>query len=146
MTEAEKSLLVKYRQQGKGCAEIARLLNVSANTVKSYMQRNRVVVDAAPAVPVAPVRPRIQKGCCKQCGITLTQAEHSREKQFCSDKCRLQWWHEHRGSSKRAVEHICPECNRVFSTDRTQKYCSHECYILARFGGKKVNEAGTGAV
>ena len=35
MTEAEKSLLVKYRQQGKGCAEIARLLNVSANTVKS---------------------------------------------------------------------------------------------------------------
>ena len=91
MTEAEKSLLVKYRQQGKGCAEIARLLNVSANTVKSYLQRNRVVVDAAPAVPVAPVRPRIQKGCCKQCGITLTQAEHSREKQFCSDKCRLQW-------------------------------------------------------
>ena len=60
MTEAEKSLLVKYRQQGKGCAEIARLLNVSANTVKSYLQRNRVVVEVAPAVPVAPVRARVQ--------------------------------------------------------------------------------------
>ena len=143
MTDAEKSLLVKYRQQGKGCAEIARLLNVSANTVKSYLQRNRVLVEAAPTVPV---RARVQKGYCKQCGTSLTQAEHSREKQFCSDKCRLRWWHEHRGNSRRAVEHICPGCQRVFSTDRVQKYCSHECYILARFGRKRVNEAGTGAI
>ncbi len=137
MTEAEKSLLVKYRQQGKGCVEIARLLNVSANTVKSYLQRNRVLVEAVPAVPVDPVRPRIHKGCCKQCGTLLLQAEHSRQKQFCSDKCRLQWWHTHRGNSKRAMEHICPECSRVFSTDRNQIYCSHECYILSRFGRKR---------
>lgn len=146
MTEAEKTRLVQYRQQGKGCAEIARLLNVSANTVKSFLQRNRVPVKVAPAGPAIPAKPRIQKGCCKQCGALLTQTEHSREKLFCSDKCRLRWWHEHRGSSKKAVEHVCPECNRVFSTDRTQKYCCHECYILARFGGKRINEAGTGAV
>jgi len=106
MTDAEKSRLVQYRQQGKGCAEIARLLNVPANTVKSYLQRNRALVEA---VPVTPVKTVIQKGCCKQCGTSLTQTGHSREKQFCSDKCRLQWWHEHRGSSKKAVEHICPE-------------------------------------
>lgn len=146
MTGAEKSLLVKYRQQRKGCAEIARLLNVSANTVKSYLQRNRVLVEAAPTVQVVPERVRVQQECCRQCGTPLVQTGRSREKQFCSDKCRLQWWHAHRGSSKRAVEHICPECNRVFSTDRTQKYCSHECYILARFGRKRINEAGSGAV
>ena len=136
MTDTEKSRLVNYRLQGMGCAEIARLLNLSPNTVKSYLQRNRVLVEAASAAPTVSVKPRIQKGYCKQCGTPLTQAEHSREKQFCSDKCRLQWWHAHRGSSKRAVEHICPECQSVFSTDRMQKYCSHKCYILARFGRK----------
>ena len=145
MTEAEKSLLVYYRQQGKGCAEIARLLNVSANTVKSYLQRNRVLVEAAPAVLVVPVRSEIQKGCCKQCGTPLIQVEHSREKQFCSDKCRLQWWHGHRGSSKKAVERVCPGCRKLFTTDRMQKYCSRECYVLTRFGRKK-NEAETGTV
>ena len=143
MTEAEKSRVVAYRQQGKGCAEIARLLGVPANTVKSYLQRKRVTVET---VPVAPVKTVIQKGCCKQCGIPLTQTEHSREKQFCSDKCRFQWWHEHRGDAKNAREHICPECQKVFSTDRKQKYCSHECYIRARFGRMKKDEAGTGAV
>jgi len=136
MTETEKSLLVKYRQQGKGCAEIARLLNVSANTVKSFLQRNRVLVEALPAASEVPTKPRIQKGCCKQCGIQLTQAEHTREKQFCSDKCRMQWWHEHRDRSKMAVERVCPECRRTFMTNRVQKYCSHECYILSRFGRK----------
>ena len=143
MTDAEKSLLLTYRQEGKGCAEIAKLLNVSANTVKSYLQRNRELPEMVPVVPKKAV---IQKGHCKQCGLPLTQAEHSREKQFCSDKCRLMWWHTHRGSSQRAVERVCPVCQRVFSTDRKQKYCSHECYINARFGRKKHNEAGTGAV
>lgn len=145
MTDGEKSLLVQYRQQGKGCAEIARLLNMSANTVKSFLQRNRVVVKAAPAVPITPAislspatpaKTGLQMGCCKQCGISLTQAENGRGKQFCSDKCRLQWWHGHRDRSKGAVAHICPVCGKQFSTDRTQIYCSHECYIQARFGRK----------
>ena len=143
MTDAEKARVVEYRRHGMGCAEIARLLNVSANTIKSFLQRNRVIVES---VQVEQTKTVMQKECCKQCGALLTRTGRSREKQFCSDKCRLQWWHEHRGSSKRAVEHICPECQRVFSTDRAQKYCSHECYILARFGRKRINEAGTGAV
>ena len=146
MTEAEKALLVKYRQQGRGCAEIARLLNISANTVKSYLQRNRALVETALVAKAASEKPKTQNGCCKQCGALLTQTVYSRERQFCSDKCRLQWWHRHRDRSKNAIERVCPECRRVFSTDRKQKYCSHECYIRSRFGRKRIDEAGSGAV
>ena len=146
MTEAEKTRLVQYREQGKGCAEIARLMNLSVNTVKSFLRRNKVHIDSVQITLPLPAKKDMHTGRCRQCGIAISQSEHSREKLFCSDKCRLQWWHEHRGDSKRAVERICPECSKVFSTDRTQKYCSHECYILARFGRKRINEAGTGAV
>ena len=37
MTEQDQALLTGYRQQGKGCTEIARLLGVSVNTVKSLL-------------------------------------------------------------------------------------------------------------
>ena len=133
-----------------GKAEIWR--TAWAETLNRYLEKNerreridlrsyaRQGKETAPTVHLGPAVAHME-----QKGIR-TEIGDSREKQFCSDKCRLQWWHEHRDSSKRAAKHICPECNRVFSTDRTQKYCSHECYILARFGRKRINEAGSGAV
>ena len=133
MTEQDKALLTGYRQQGKGCTEIARLLGVSVNTVKSYCRRNGISAEVKPKLDM----PLVRKGKCKQCGAEIKQTEHRREKQFCSDRCRMRWWHAHRSDSRSAVEHICPECRRTFVTDRIQKYCSHECYILSRFGRKE---------
>lgn len=137
MTDMDKARLVEYRQEGKGCAEIARLLHVSVNTVKSYCRRNDIRA-AEEQVPAAMKQSAGGKTRCKQCGTALQQTEHTREKMFCSDKCRMQWWHAHRSASINAEEHICPTCQRVFTTDRMQKYCCHECYILSRFGRKKV--------
>ena len=134
MTEQDKALLIGYRQQGKGCTEIARLLGVSVNTVKSYCQRNGINAETNPSAGTLPV----QKRTCKQCGAEIEQVAHHRERQFCSDRCRMQWWHSHRGNSRNAEDRVCPECRKVFVTDRMQKYCSRECYILSRFGGKKV--------
>ena len=131
MTEQDKALLTGYRQQGKGCTEIARLL-VSVNTVKSYCRRNGIGAEQKPSAKTLPAR----KGICKQCGAEIEQVAHHRERQFCSDQCRMRWWHTHRSDSRSAVEHVCPECRRTFMTDRVQKYCSHECYILSRFGRK----------
>ena len=132
MTEQDKTLLTGYRQQGKGCTEIARLLGVSVNTVKSYCRRNGIGAEQKPSTKTLPVK----KGTCKQCGAEIEQVAHHRERQFCSDQCRMRWWHTHRSGSRSAVEHVCPECRRTFMTDRVQKYCSHECYILSRFGRK----------
>ena len=133
MTEKDRALLMGYRQQGKGCAEIARLLGVSVNTVKSYCRRNGINAEKK----AVQSKPLVRKGTCKQCGAELEQLAHHRERQFCSDRCRMQWWHSHRSDSRSAEEHTCPECRRTFMTDRMQKYCSHECYILSRFGRKK---------
>lgn len=42
MTVAEKNYIIRYRQMGKSCTEIARALGLSANTVKSFCQRSGI--------------------------------------------------------------------------------------------------------
>jgi len=128
MTGAEKKLIDQFRRQGLGNSEIAERLNLSINTVKSYCRRNATetvmtVVNEAPSV------------LCKRCGNPITAKPDKRRKQFCSAQCRYQWWHLHRGDSINATDHTCLSCGRVFRTNRQQKYCCHECYIIARFGG-----------
>ena len=69
---------------------------------------------------------------CARCGSELLKHMANREKRFCSDQCRMEWWHLHRV----AQTYVCTECGAVFSADNTRKYCSHACYIRARFGKK----------
>ena len=142
MTDRDIDLLIGYRQQGKGYTEIARLLGISANTVKSYCRRKGINVEKKTVLNT----PYLPKGTCRQCGAELEQHAHHKARQFCSDRCRMRWWHSHRSNSRSAEVHTCPKCNRTFVTDRMQTYCSHECYILSRFGGKKINEAETGTI
>ena len=138
MTNGEKMLIAQHRRQGLGFAEIARKLGMSVNTVKSYCQRNGI----KPAGKTA-----VQSGStCRQCGNTLEHTPGRKKKQFCSDACRLRWWHEHRDMSKTAKETKCAACGREFVTDRVQKYCSHACYIAARFGGAHGHETYSRAV
>ena len=139
MTSAEKKLIDQYRRQGMGSTEIAGKLNLSVNTVKSYCRRN-LIEQATNDGAEAP------SGLCKQCGKLLSGRQDKRGRQFCSDKCRYQWWHLHRGDSINATEHICICCGKRFRTNRQQKYCCHSCYILARFGGCNRNEANEGSV
>ena len=110
MTSAERDYIIRYRQSGKSCAEIARFLGLSANTVKSFCQRNSIV-------PIAPNTQAsltaLSETVCLYCGEKVKQQPHRKPKRFCSDACRLRWWH----------------------SSREQKYCSHACYIKARFGG-----------
>ena len=139
MTSVEKKLIDQYRRQGMGSTEIAEKLNLSVNTVKSYCRRNAMEtpiadMDAAPS------------GLCKQCGSLISGKRDKRGKQFCSDRCRYQWWHLHRGESINATAHTCSLCGRVFKTNRQQKYCCHNCYIMARFGGHKRYEVDKGTV
>ena len=137
MTNGEKMLITQQRRQGLGYAEIARKLGMSVNTVKSYCQRNGIK-------PVGKTTP--EKDTCKHCGSALEHTPGRKKKQFCSDACRLRWWHEHREMSKTARSAKCAACGREFVTDRTQKYCSHACYIAARFGGVHGHETSPSAV
>ena len=131
MTKGEKLLIAQYRAQGMGYTVIADALGLSKNTVKSFCQRNSLGKDAT--TPAEPVPDRI----CRQCGAILEQPAHRKTRRFCSEACRLTWWHAHRDHGRNAKRLICPACQKEFVTDRRQKYCSHTCYISARFGRRK---------
>ena len=139
MTDGNKQIIAHLCRRGMGYTEIARKLGLSANTVKSYCRRNGLKRTVQ----------RIQTethSVCRQCGSTLNHTSGRKRKQFCSDACRLRWWHEHRDMSRTAKVMKCAACGREFITDRVQKYCSHACYIEARFGGAHGNETYLGAV
>lgn len=129
MTNGEKMQIAQLRGQGLGYTQIARALGMSVNTVKSYCQRNRVQrtndVDGMEE----------NSDVCRQCGSALVHTPGRKRKLFCSDVCRLQWWHAHRYAGRNARECRCMACGKAFRTDRVQKYCSHGCYIAMRFGG-----------
>ena len=138
MTNGEKMLIAQQRRQGLGYTEIARKLELSVNTVKSYCQRNGIKPVGKTTVS--------EKDACRQCGSTLEHTPARKKKQFCSDACRLRWWHDHRDMSRTAKSAKCAACEQEFITDRAQKYCSHACYIAARFGGVHGHETYPSAV
>ena len=79
---------------------------------------------------------------CQNCSAVLKQPEHGKKKRFCSDKCRLEWWSKnyelHNFGSEKVYSFICRGCGKKFTSysNKSRKYCSHECYIKHRFGGQ----------
>lgn len=130
MTEQEKRHIIKERKAGRGCTEIARMLGLSVNTVKSFCRRNGVPAEKEERqIPSAQIH-------CLHCGVLLEQHPQRKTRRFCSDSCRLAWWHAHREMEKKAFEQRCQHCGQMFHFSRERKYCSRECYFNARFGGK----------
>ena len=101
MRKAEKENIVLWRTQGIGYAEIAKRLDLSRDTVKSFCIRNKVYVDA-------------QGDKCKYCARPLVQKEKRKRKLFCSNECRLNWWHEHPEnlSRKATYSFTCAGCGK----------------------------------
>ena len=128
MTRGEKLLIAQYRAQGMGYTAISGALGLPKNTVKSFCQRNSLGKDATVLTEPAP------DSICRQCGEVFEQTAHRKTRRFCSDTCRLTWWHTHRDYGRNAKRRVCPTCQKEFATDRRQTYCSHACYIRARFG------------
>lgn len=136
MTNTEKDYIIRYRRAGKGCAEIARELGLSANTVKSFCRRNNITADEQLTSSAN------TDAICLQCGRHMIIHPHRKTKRFCSDSCRLVWWHAHRGMAKNAKVRKCHYCGKIFHSVREQKYCSRGCYFGARYGGE-INECCT---
>lgn len=139
MTDGDKLRIRQYRMQGLGHTEIARLLGLSVNTVKSYCRRSGLKC-------MNQRKETNGDSVCRQCGNTLNHMPGKKKKRFCSEACRLRWWHNHRHMSKAAKVMKCAACGHEFTTDHVQKYCSHACYIEARFGGNHGNETYPRAV
>ena len=139
MTTDEKNRIVNMRRDGRSLTEIADALGLSRNTVKSFCRRNGLTVD----MPELIITDEPCEKPCQFCGQPVMQSPGRREKKFCSDTCRTKFWNAHIGKIKRDAmqEYRCPACGGIFYAydNRHRKYCSHECYIEARFGGAACN-------
>ena len=135
MTTVQKNEGIRMRKSGLGYTKIAEELGISKNTVKSFCRRNRLAGEAA-AVASADTQ---EVKYCLHCGRQVMQNPGRKEKKFCSDLCRNRYWNSHLDQVQRKAmyEYTCPTCGAVFHAygNRNRKYCSHKCYIEARFGG-----------
>lgn len=132
MTNEQRALVCTFRRAGLGYGAIARKMGIPVNTVKSFCRRKAQAV--AEKEDVAEQAHR-----CRYCGVSVLQNLGRKEKKFCSDRCRNQWWNTHRDEiDHRSVRTIiCASCGKLFSVygNASRKYCSHACYIRHRFGG-----------
>lgn len=130
MTEAEKLRIHKLSQEGLGYKKIAAALELSVNSVKTYLRRHPANEDAA-AIP----------DFCEMCGKPITQTPHRKHKRFCSDSCRISWWNAHpdKGGKRTLHAFTCAYCGRSFQSGaKGRRYCSRTCYAADR---KKVVNA-----
>lgn len=134
MTDKEKSRIEELRKERMGYGRIAKILGISDNTVKSFCRRNNLTgLYEAPQSPSGEVRP------CKCCGKDVRQIAGRKEKKFCSDACRREWWNSHldRVRRKAVYSYECAYCKKPFTAygNAKRKYCCRECYIKHRYGG-----------
>lgn len=135
MTNIEKKHIFTLRFWGRSYKEIAELLAIKESTVKSYCSRNHLTDRDIEAQTIN------KAGFCQQCGEPIEQQAKRKPRRFCSDECRVKWWNGHRQLKRHRETRLisCNGCGTAFMVygNQSRKYCSHECYIHARYGGGK---------
>lgn len=130
MNGQQKTQVEKYRRAGMGFVEISNRLGIPVSTIKSYCYKHSV--QDMTAESDAPL--------CPECGLPVPKM-HFKPRRFCSDACRAKYWNQHPDEMKKrsVVEQHCAHCGRTYYdyAGRGRKYCSHPCYIAARYGGEQ---------
>lgn len=126
LSQHQKDSIMAFRYEGWSYQAIADIMNLSANTVKSFCRRN----DAGKADDANTVAENI----CRNCGAILSQTPGAKKRAFCCDKCRYAWWNRHK--SRQPYRLLCRHCGREFISfgNKKRKFCGRECYRLSRYG------------
>ena len=133
MTDEQRSQIKYLRQQGKGYTTIATTIGLTKDNVGKFCRnhdldgiRGQVCM---PAISYTDI--------CLNCGSELKQTPGSRKKKFCNVHCKQTWWNAHLDmvARKAFYSYTCPACGKSFTAygNDHRKYCSHNCYIAARF-------------
>jgi len=134
MTAYQKENISKLRKSGVGYDRIATALNIPEGTIKSFCRRNNLGGHLTSPDSEKILLPTF----CKQCGNLLNQNPKCKVKIFCSFTCRMAWWkvHPEQINRKAVYSFTCPICETGFNAygNKKRKFCSHACYINARFG------------
>ena len=121
----EKEAVLAMYRQGQKYKEIADLLLLSPNTVKSICRRSGIKpLTSGEADP----------GRCRNCGMPLSHTAGAKQKLFCSDRCRYAWWNKKRGLMPYRL--TCSYCGQEFISygNKNRKFCGRECYLRSRYG------------
>ena len=127
VTTDERKRIERLRKNGNSFSRIAEITGLSKDSVRMYCTRNSITPG------------KDKDSCCRQCGKELDENQgKGRKACFCSSKCRVTYWRDLKAREKdRNYTRICAHCgSEFFSVRRDRKYCSHDCYIKARFGEK----------
>lgn len=122
MTNKEKQRVQELRSKGYGYGKIAEELGISKSTISSFCKSQDKDVTY-----------------CGMCGVKLKQSKGHRQKKFCSEKCRRNYWRIHKDEILRNpnIKTECECCHKEFMTykSKPRKYCSTNCYLQTRYGG-----------
>ena len=129
MTDQQRNQIEAFRQRGDSYKNIADVLGVSVNTVKSFCRNNGLSRKKTSA----------SDDVCPICGKAIVQTAKRKRRKFCSKECRVVWWNSNRNIRQRqgTVVVQCAYCGKEFSAypNERRKYCSHSCYVTDRFQG-----------
>lgn len=127
MTGSQKELVEKMRFLGYGYRSIANRLGLKRDTVRNYCKSKGLDGREDKFVEV----PKADISVCICCEVPLVNAPKGTRKKYCSPQCKRMWEAIH---PRENYTHQCIKCGKRFnSVSKTQKYCSHDCYIKDRF-------------
>lgn len=133
MKKSEIIKINEMRLQGKSTTEIAVVLDISANTIRSYIRRHPEAFGCKP---------------CRNCGKLFCQPFRRKEKLFCSDKCRMAWWNSHREQVRKKTYYTitCNYCGKEFESyaNKDRKFCCRDCYFRSRSNSPENDRALSG--
>lgn len=78
MMESTKTKVIKLKQTGYGFVKIAKTSTIPVKEVRIILK----AIDEA----------EVLNGNCKNCNLSITSVKGKKIKQFCSDRCRWDYW------------------------------------------------------
>ncbi|MDO4301926.1 MAG: helix-turn-helix domain-containing protein [Clostridia bacterium] len=142
MTDLQKKQILNMRKNGDGYKAIASALGLTRDTVRNFCKKNDMT--GYGKVSAMNTDEKISGGkICANCCKPIEQSNKGRQKRFCSEKCRREWWKLHPEKINKkdtALYHLkCVYCGRDFVSygNKNRKYCCHNCYIHDRFWKKE---------
>ena len=140
MTNEQKEQITTLRQKGYGYMTIANAVGLSKDSVKAFCRNHQL----AGVKAESNARVKLDEDVCLNCGKPVVQIPGRKIMKFCSSTCRQQWWNTHpeQVSRKAIYTFTCACCGKAFTAygNASRKYCSHDCYIAARFKGGETLE------
>jgi len=142
MNEYQKKKICELRIMGLGYRAISNELELSRDVVRNFCKKNNLNGYLG-KVDDNIRKMMIDNSFCANCSKPIKQKKKGKVRRFCSDECRRKWWKKNadKGTRKETALYkvVCVFCEKEFISygNKNRKYCSHECYIKDRFGGKE---------